>query len=94
MIKITVKSTGWAADKPSETIYNVPETDAAFERLNRDGSKSDVTFGQLFEAYNNHKFAKKSESEFRPESFEQALYKKVIPKNIADRLISMKFEIV
>lgn len=94
MIKITVKSTGWAADKPSETVYNVPETDAAFERLNRDGTKSPVTFGQLFEAYNNHRFAKKVESEFRPESFENALFARVFPKNIQDRLISMKFEIV
>lgn len=99
MIKANIKSTGWAVDKPKETIVEIPEDLVAFEQTNNNGSKTPVTFGELYKVYSERKTYVKvnagyDSTNIKPETFEKWFYRAFVPKEIYDRLISVKYEIV
>jgi hypothetical protein len=99
MIKATVKATGWAADKPKETVIQIDENETAFEQTNINGTKTPVTFGKLFQVYKERKTYVKTDagyetSNINPEQFELWFFRKYVPKVIYDRLISVHYELV
>lgn len=97
MIKATLKSTGWRADEPKTNEYLIEEDQVAFDRLENNGTKTPVTFGELYNVYKDRKSYTKVDAGYEKtvlnvEMFENWFFKTYVPKGLYDRMISVKFE--
>lgn len=92
MIIATITTTGWAVDKPKETIIKIPEDTLAY--LN--ASREPITYGDMFKAFFDKRNYTKTNAGYEveaitKESFEKWFYAKYMSKHLIDRLINIKF---
>lgn len=99
MIQALVKTTGWAADKPRETLIYVAEDAVAYEQIQPDKTKTPVTYWDLYKAFKDRRNYVKENAGYEAssitvESFENWFFAKYMPKGLVDRLISIEYSVV